>query len=39
MKKVWNLGERIFKDDFRWRMMLSRYLVMRVIKYGAKIWG
>jgi len=26
-RKVWGLGERIFKDDFRRRMMLFRYLI------------
>jgi len=25
MKKVWDLGKRIFKDAFRRRMMLFRY--------------
>jgi len=39
MRKVWGLGERTFKDDFRRRMMLFRYLVMGVIMYGAEIWG
>jgi len=39
MRKVWNLGERIFKDDFRRKMMLFRYLVMAIIMYGAEIWG
>jgi len=37
MRKVWGLGERIFKDDFRRRMMLFRYLVIGVIMYGAEI--
>jgi len=39
MRKVWGLGERLFKDDFRRRMMLFRYLVMGVIMYRAEIWG
>jgi len=39
MRKVWGLGERIFKDDFRRRMILFKYLVMMVIMYGAEIWG
>jgi len=38
MRKVWGLGERIFKDDFRKRMKLFRYLVMGVIMFGAEIW-
>jgi len=37
MRKVWGLGERIFKDNFRKRMILFRYLVMGVITYRAKI--
>jgi len=39
MRRVWGLGKRLFKDDFRRRMMLFRYLVMGVIIYGAEIWG
>jgi len=39
MKKVRGLGERIFKDDFKRRMMLFRYLVMGIIMYEAEIWG
>jgi len=38
MKKVWGLA-KIFKDDFRRKMMLFRYLVLGVIMYGAEIWG
>jgi len=30
-------GERLFKHDFRRRMMLFRYLVMDVIMYGTEI--
>jgi len=36
MRRVWGLGERLFKDDFRRRMMLFRYLVLGVIMYGRK---
>jgi len=39
MRKVWDLGERICKDDFRRRMMLFRYLVMGVIMCRAELWG
>jgi len=39
MRRVWDLEERLFKDDFRRRMMLFRYLVMEVIMHGAEIWG
>jgi len=37
MRKVWGLRERIFKDDFKRKLMLFRYLVMGVIMYGAEI--
>jgi len=39
MRKVWDLGERLFKDDFRRRMILFRYFILGVIMYGAEIWG
>jgi len=39
MRRVWGLEERLFKDDFRRRMMLFRYLVLGVIMYGTEIWG
>jgi len=32
MRRVWGLGKRLFKDDFR-RRIISRYLVLGVI------WG
>jgi len=38
MRKVC-LGERLFKDDFRRRMMLFKYLVMGAMTYRAEIWG
>jgi len=38
MRSIWGLGERLFKDDFRRRMMLFRYLVMNVIMFGTEIW-
>jgi len=31
MRKDWGLGERIFKDDVRRRMMLYRYLLIEVL--------
>jgi len=37
MRRVWDLGERLFKDDFRKKMML--FLVLGVIMYGVEIWG
>jgi len=39
MRRIWDLGERLFKNDFRMRMMLFRYLVLGIIIYGAEIWG
>jgi len=38
MRRVWDLGERLFKDDFRKRMMLFRYLVLEVIICRVEIW-
>lgn len=37
--KVWGLGERICKDDFKRRRILYRYLVQSVMEYGVEIWG
>jgi len=37
MRKVWGLGERLFTDDFRRKMMLFKCLVMGVMTYGAEI--
>jgi len=31
IRELWGLGERLFKDDIRRRMMLFRYLVLGVI--------
>lgn len=39
LKQVWGLGERRFRDDFKRRMMLFKYLVLGVIMYGAEVWG
>lgn len=33
------MGERKFRDDFKKRMILSKYLVLEVIMYGIEIWG
>jgi len=38
MRKVWGLGERILKDDFRRKTILFRYLVMGIIM-GQKFGG
>lgn len=37
--KVWGLGERVCKDDFRRRWTLFKYLVQSVMAYGVKLWG
>lgn len=37
--KVWVLGERLCKNDFRRRWILYKYLVQSVIGYGVEIWG
>lgn len=39
LKQVWGLGERRFRDDFKRRIKLFRYLVLGVIIYGAEVWG
>lgn len=39
LKQMWGLGERRFRDEFKRRMMLFKYLVLGVIMYGAKVWG
>lgn len=37
--KVWGLGERICRNDFKRRQMLYNYLVRSVMSYSAEIWG
>lgn len=39
MKQVWELGEHRFRDDFRKRMMLLKYLMLGIMTYGAEVWG
>ena len=39
VRKVWGLGERKFKGDFRKRKMIFNYLVKSVMSYAAEIWG
>jgi len=39
VKKVWGLGERICRNDFKRRWNLFRYLVQSIIEYGVEIWG
>jgi len=42
-KKVWGLGERICRNDFKRRWNLFRYLIQSVMgyvmEYGVEIWG
>jgi len=38
MRQVWGLGKRRFRDDFKRRMVLFRYLVLGVLMYGTEIW-
>jgi len=39
VRKVWGLGEKIYRNNFKRRWILFRYLVQSVIKYGMEIWG
>jgi len=39
MKRVWGLGERICRNDFKRRWNLFKYLVQSIIEYGVEIWG
>jgi len=38
-RKVWGLGERLCRNDFKRRWYLFRYLVQSVMEYGVEIWG
>lgn len=38
MRKIWGIGERKFKDDFRRKMWLFRHLVLGVAMHGAEVW-
>jgi len=37
--KVWSIGERNFKDNWKKRMYLFEVLVESIMMYGVKIWG
>ena len=39
MKKIWGIGENIFKENYNRRMMMFDYLVKSIILYGVEIWG
>jgi len=36
-RKVWDLGEKLCRNDFSKRWML--YLVQNVMAYGVELWG
>jgi len=38
IRKTWNIGERLFKDDFRRRMKIFDSLVESTALYGTE-WG
>ncbi|XP_011171243.2 uncharacterized protein LOC105203974 [Solenopsis invicta] len=38
-RKVWGLGERIYRNDFKRRWILFKYLVQSVMSYGVELWG
>jgi len=38
-KKVWGLGERIRRNDFKRRWNLFRYLVQSIMEYGVESMG
>lgn len=37
--KVWEIRERVCKDDWGRRWILFNYLVKSVMSYGVEIWG
>ncbi|KYQ52424.1 hypothetical protein ALC60_08438, partial [Trachymyrmex zeteki] len=39
VRKVWGLGERWCRNDFKRRWNLFKYLVQSVMAYGVEIWG
>jgi len=39
VRKIWGLGERMCRNDFKRRWMLFKYLIQNVMKYGVEIWG
>ncbi|XP_033358886.1 golgin subfamily A member 6-like protein 1 [Bombus vosnesenskii] len=39
MKKTWNVGERIFKQDYKRRMKMFGALVESVALFGAEVWS
>jgi len=39
MKRTWSIGEEIFKEDYRRRVMMFESLVGSVALFGAEVWG
>ncbi|XP_033214032.1 uncharacterized protein LOC117171088 [Belonocnema kinseyi] len=39
MKKIWGIGENLFKEDCPRRMRMFEALVRSVLMYGVEIWG
>jgi len=39
VRKIWGLGERMYKNDLIRRWNLFKYLVQSVISYGVEVWG
>jgi len=37
--KVWSIGEKNFRDNWKKRMYLFEVLVESIVMYGAEIWG
>lgn len=39
MGKLWNFGERRFKDDWKLRMKIFDTMIQGIMTYGVEIWG
>lgn len=39
MKKVWGIGEKLFRNDFKGRIRVYKTLVSSILMYGVKTWG
>jgi len=39
VRKVWELGERLCRNDFIKRWTFFKYLVQSVMSYGVELWG
>jgi len=39
VRKIWSIGERICRNDFKRRwILLFKYLMQSVMSYGIEIW-